>query len=347
MDYSGNLLVRAEPNTPATPALSDNADENPLGPTSWNHRDRLPFSPLSNSYRSPRPPAYPSPAYPPWVSTTPPSYPLARIGGTITGKECATGEVDLQGGGGAPVGSLLGPGVCAGATEGASSAGVCRRQVEDLLLWAQPSKSALAFGTGLLLLTMAATMDPPPISCITGVAYAALVYLAGSFAQRLVRRHATPQPPREWMSAADADRVARMLMVLANAMAAAHASLFCGGTAITLKVAMALWVASLLGSVLSVFTLLCLCFVAAFTVPLIYVHNVDSIHRKVVPLLARAHYQWAQLPHGKPLTALGCVAVWSFFGVVTKLFLGLLLWYTRGFFFLADCSVGQLLYPIY
>eukprot|EP00898_Chlorokybus_atmophyticus_P005148 jgi/Chlat1/5634/Chrsp369S00868 len=202
------------------------------------------------------------------------------------------------------------------------------QQVHDILMWKDVSRTSLIFGGGCFCIMSQYALTEPVISPVGLVAYGLLLHLGYMFFRSHYAQHvgtAQPQTEAPWLSEESAQRLAARLVAAGNAAAHLHKSFFVGDTAMTLKVAVVLWLLAQLSTFFSLMTLFSAAFVAAFIVPKLYVQHREQAELYVKPVLLDVWRQWQEFQHRRLAAAAAGLTAWCLLGFGTKLFLGFVL----------------------
>lgn len=168
--------------------------------------------------------------------------------------------------------------------------------VEDVLLYHNPPLTYLAAAMGLLLLTGTwfALRGAHGLTLLTAICYLLLADLALNFLRSLISKQW--QEAGGWSGSAAAAAAAQRAADAAAGIARLHDSyLLCRDPVVALKTAGTLWALAVLGSYLSIWSLVTLGFVAAFTLPAAYSRNHETVQAGYRQAVVAASARWEAL----------------------------------------------------
>lgn len=185
----------------------------------------------------------------------------------------------------------------------------------DLVMWSDPPKSALVFGSGSFCVLSSCFTRDFPFSLVTILSYSALSYLAVVFFYKsFIRRGAidldTSSTNYE-LSEADVLRVIRVILPPVNALFAKIKDLFSGDPSTTLKLASVLWLLAQCGHMMTIWTLIRLAFFLIFTIPKLYSCYSAQLHGYGQSLLLRCWEIWNACSHKKAVLFSSAALAWN------------------------------------
>lgn len=204
------------------------------------------------------------------------------------------------------------------------------RILGDLIMWKDVPRSALWFGAGSFSILSASFMKEMQLGIVSISANLALCYLAIVFFYRTFLSGSSAQSrsgqlKSSGVTEADFLGLIRFVLPTINLTLTKSGEVFSGDPAITLRVALVLWMVAKMGAGVSVWSFLRFGFFALFTIPKCQSCYSTQLYAFVQSLLLRGWMTWDSFTHKKAILIGGFIFAWNISSYSSRLWGGFIL----------------------
>eukprot|EP00249_Psilotum_nudum_P004505 c18017_g1_i1 orf=221-1849(+) len=190
----------------------------------------------------------------------------------------------------------------------------------DIILWRHVPRSSLLFGVGCFCIFSASVIHDINYNIVTILAYFSLFYLGAAFFRYSIGHGEISQSSRYEICEADALKVIRAILPAINFVLRKMSLLFSGEPAMTLKVAMTLWLLAQSGYIMNLWTLARLAYFALFIIPKCCLCYQDQLRGYTQSLLLWCTMTWNSCSHKKAILFAAFAVAWNFFSISSCIF---------------------------